>query len=178
MTLEARPKRLRTVAQIFTSRGKRTAEDRARKAIAFDASDGGARAIAFEVLKAPKAMPCSLCPVAFALRNPLKTPRFAPSIRCPTCGARLVAAQHQQHQQQQHQPTDSSALSVPVQRKPAQSPVIASLSRSTLRLRLSESWIGRWLTPSFGIDRVKRHPQACSHAPTPTNGGSQSAARL
>lgn len=97
--------------------------------------------------------------------------------RLPLDGVRLVAAPLHQHQHQ-HCPTDNSALNVPAQHKPAQSPVIASLSRSTVRLRPCESWIGQRLTPSFGTDRVKRHPQACCRALTRTIGGSQSTARL
>ena len=135
---------------------------------------------------------CRVRPVEFALRNRLKTPRFALSIRGPTCGARLVAAPHQQHQQQlqqhQHCPNDSSALNVPAQHKPAPSPAIASLSRSTMRLSPRESWTGQRLTPFFGIDRVTRlsattavrgstRCEACCRGLTPTNGGSQSTAR-
>ena len=63
MTLETKPKRLRTMAQIFASRGKKTAEDRAHKAIAFDAGDDDAEGyIAFGGVKTPKAILCSLCP--------------------------------------------------------------------------------------------------------------------
>lgn len=60
---ETKPKRLRTMAEIFTSRGKKTAEDRSHKAIAFDAGDNDAEGyIAFGGVKTPKATLCSLCP--------------------------------------------------------------------------------------------------------------------
>ncbi len=63
VSLEAKPKRLRTMAQIFTSRGKKTSQDRAHKAIAFDAGDNDAEGyIAFEGVKTPKTTLCSLCP--------------------------------------------------------------------------------------------------------------------
>lgn len=63
VSLEAKPKRLRTMAEIFTSRGKKTSQDRLHKAIAFDAGDNDAEGyIAFGGLKTPKAILCSLCP--------------------------------------------------------------------------------------------------------------------
>ena len=61
VSLETKPKRLRTLAEIFTSRGKKTAEDRAHKAIAFDAGENDAQGyIAFGGAKTAKAILCSL----------------------------------------------------------------------------------------------------------------------
>ena len=63
VTLGTKPKRLRTMTEIFTGRGKKTAEDRAHKAIAFAGGGDGAEGyIAFGGVKTPKAILCSLCP--------------------------------------------------------------------------------------------------------------------
>lgn len=62
VALEARPKRLRTVAQVFTSRGKKTAEDRARKSIEFAAGGLAPKSIEFGAEKAPNSILCRVCP--------------------------------------------------------------------------------------------------------------------
>ena len=58
VTLEAKPKRLRTMTEIFTSRGKRTAEDRAQKSIEFAAGGLGPKSIEFGGEKGQNSILC------------------------------------------------------------------------------------------------------------------------
>ena len=59
---ETKPKRLRTMTEIFTSRGKKTAEDRARKSIEFAAGGLGPKSIEFGGEKASNSILCRVCP--------------------------------------------------------------------------------------------------------------------
>lgn len=61
-TPETTPKRLRTMAQIFTGRGRKTAEDRARKSIVFDAGGLAPKSIEFGGEKASNSTLCRVRP--------------------------------------------------------------------------------------------------------------------
>lgn len=62
VALETKPKRLRTMAEIFTSRGKKTAEDLARKSIEFAAGGLAPKSIEFGGEKASNSILCRVCP--------------------------------------------------------------------------------------------------------------------
>ena len=152
------------MAEIFTSRGKKTAEDRSHKAIAFDAGDDDAEGyIAFGGVKTPKAILCSLCPPqppqnpekraidswpgpwrALGCRTAPAAPTAAPT--APTAAAPTAAAPTDRQQRLERA---RAAQARAIARHSEPEPV----NPQTEAVRVVDRSVA---DPSFGIDRVTR----------------------